>query len=97
MSRCHVPHFRVTPALLYGRKRAEESGLSNVKAGVEDGMLLSGFGDGTVDAVTCTWGMESMPDHVKALQVSIPAYCWYLSSAASTLCLMYVDVSYAAD
>lgn len=53
------------------RKRGEEAGVSNLKAGVEDGMVLSGFQDNSVDVVTCTWGLESMPDHKTPLHVRI--------------------------
>lgn len=51
------------------RKRSEEAGVSNLKAGVEDGQALSGFEDCSVDAVTCTWGLESMPEGEKAISV----------------------------
>lgn len=47
-----------------------DAGVSNLKASVEDGGTLSGFGNGAVDAVTCTWGLESMPDGKKSIGVS---------------------------
>lgn len=37
---------------------------------MEDAAQLSGFEDGTVDAVTCTWGMDSSPDPTTVLRVS---------------------------
>lgn len=56
------------------RKRGEEAGVSNLRAGVEDGQTLSGFQDCCVDAVTCTWGLESMPDGKKAISVRALIY-----------------------
>ena len=57
------------------RKRAKEAGVSNLKASVEDGELLSGFDDNSVDALTCTWGLESMMNHTQAIHVSARAHC----------------------
>lgn len=37
---------------------------------MEEAAQLSGFEDETVDAVTCTWGMESSPDPMAVLRVS---------------------------
>lgn len=62
------------------RKRAEEAGVTNLEAGVEDGQELSGFPDGSVDAVTCTWGLESMPERQKAIEVLQKASCFSPSS-----------------
>ena len=42
--------------------------MSNLQASVQDGELLAGFTDDSVDAVTCTWGLESM-DPALAIQV----------------------------
>ncbi|CAM9761135.1 unnamed protein product, partial [Laminaria digitata] len=50
------------------RRRAAEAGVSNVTAAVADGESLAGFGDGSVDAVTCTWGLMFMPDWKRAVQ-----------------------------
>ncbi|CAB1098430.1 unnamed protein product [Ectocarpus sp. CCAP 1310/34] len=50
------------------RKRAVEEGVSNVVASVADGEALTGFGDETVDAVTCTWGLLFMPNWQRAIQ-----------------------------
>ncbi|CBN79539.1 methyltransferase [Ectocarpus siliculosus] len=50
------------------RKRAAEEGVSNVVASVADGEALTGFGDGSVDAVTCTWGLLFMPNWQRAIQ-----------------------------
>ncbi|CAN0040850.1 unnamed protein product, partial [Ectocarpus fasciculatus] len=41
---------------------------SNVTASVADGEALTGFGDESVDAVTCTWGMIFMPNWQSAVQ-----------------------------
>eukprot|EP00904_Undaria_pinnatifida_P009079 jgi/Undpi1/5300/HiC_scaffold_2.g00581.m1 len=49
------------------RKRATGAEVSNLQASVQDGELLSGFTDDSVDAVTCTWGLESM-DPALAIQ-----------------------------
>ncbi|CAN0214867.1 unnamed protein product, partial [Ectocarpus sp. 6 AP-2014] len=50
------------------RKRAAEEGVSNVVASVADGEALTGFGDESVDAVTCTWGLLFMPNWQRAIQ-----------------------------
>lgn len=50
-----------------------KAGVSNVTAGVADGEVLTGFGDESVDAVTCTWGLIFMPQWQQALQVQ-PLY-----------------------
>ena len=55
------------------RKRCEEVGITNLEPRIEDGQALSSFDDGSVDVVTCTWGLESMPEHEKAIEVS-PGY-----------------------
>lgn len=55
--------------LWHRRRRADEAGVSNVTAAVADGESLAGFGDGSVDAVTCTWGLMFMPDWKRAVQV----------------------------
>ena len=57
------------------RKRVAEAGVSNLNASVEDGMSLSGFDDNSVDALTCTWGLESMMNHTQAIRVSTTAHC----------------------
>ena len=57
-------------AITAERKRCKEAGITNLKAQVEDGQALSGFADATVDVVTCSWGLESMLDHQKAIEVS---------------------------
>lgn len=46
-----------------------EEGVSNVVASVADGEALTGFGDESVDAVTCTWGLLFMPNWQRAIQV----------------------------
>lgn len=46
-----------------------EAGVSNVTAAVADGEALTGFGDGSVDAVTCTFGLMFMPNWQRAIQV----------------------------
>ena len=57
------------------RKRVAEAGVSNLNASVEDGMSLSGFDDNSVDALTCTWGLESMVNHTQAISVSTRSHC----------------------
>lgn len=48
-----------------------EADVLNVKADVADGESLTGFGDASVDAVTCTWGLMFMPDWKRAIQVYV--------------------------
>eukprot|EP00752_Nemacystus_decipiens_P003656 g3370.t1 len=50
------------------RRRAAEAGVSNVTAAVADGEALTGFGDRSVDAVTCTMGLMFMPNWRRAVQ-----------------------------
>eukprot|EP00903_Cladosiphon_okamuranus_P010301 g9749.t1 len=50
------------------RRRVAEAGVSNVTAAVADGEALTGFGDGSVDAVTCTFGLMFMPNWQRAIQ-----------------------------
>ncbi|CAM9942318.1 unnamed protein product [Ectocarpus sp. 6 AP-2014] len=50
------------------RRRAAEAGVSNVKEAVADGEALTEFGDGSVDAVTCTFGLFFMPNWQRAVQ-----------------------------
>lgn len=62
--------FNAPAHLDHIRKRGEEAGLSNLRSSVADGTSLSGFTDDSVDALTCTWGLESMPDQKMAIGVS---------------------------
>lgn len=73
----YTPHEMDATIVAFYRKRGEEAGVSNLKAGIEDGMALSGFQDNSVDVVTCTWGLESMPDHKTPLQVRISVNCCF--------------------
>ncbi|CAM9835862.1 unnamed protein product, partial [Hapterophycus canaliculatus] len=50
------------------KQRAAEAGVSNVSASVADGEALTGFGDESVDAVTCTFGMIFMPNWQQAVK-----------------------------
>lgn len=63
------PPVTMHPTAFIRRRRAAEAGVSNVKASVADGEALTGFGDGSVDAVTCTSGLMFMPDWQRAIKV----------------------------
>ena len=51
------------------RKRCDEAGVLNLKVSLEDGQVLSGFEDGSMDVVTCAWGLDSMYVYQTALEV----------------------------
>lgn len=51
------------------RKRSDEAGVLNLKASIEDGQVLSGFEDGSMDVVTCAWGLDSMYVYQTAIEV----------------------------
>ncbi|CAM9172627.1 unnamed protein product [Scytosiphon promiscuus] len=69
-----LPHATVhatdfAPAMMdLIRQRAAEAGVSNVTASVADGEALTEFEDGSVDAVTCTFGMIFMPNWQQAVK-----------------------------
>lgn len=46
-----------------------QAGVTNVEAGIADGESLHAFDDGSVDVVTCTWGLMLMPNWKQALKV----------------------------